>query len=592
MPQLKPLPKFILIAAVIGGLFYGVNYLATKGFLGSSAEKMSSVPERIDLPGSAPGLGAERVALPSNSASPEPAANFTATVMTLPWNATMGLHYANGNVVTEPGSLMAKRGIKVKIERQDDYAQMISALAAFGKGVSKGGAAPDTGAAFVIIMGDGYPAFYAGAQQALSKLGLNAQAVAAFGYSRGEDKCMMPADVKTDPQKARGALIGAVLRDGDWNICVKWASDNAIPINPDEKTFDPSALNFVSVTSFTEADEKLIAGYCEDRPVVNNGKRTGEKRRVCQNGTATWTPGDVKIAKQKGGIVSIASTKEYVWQMPAIVIGVKEWMEKNPVWTEQFIAAALEGGETVRTNDAALLKAAGISAKVYKEETAEYWAKYYKGVTERDKLGLDIHLGGSAAIGLGDNAFLFGLNGNDNLYKRVYTVFGNIAKTYYPEVMPKVLPYESAVTTRYLESLLAKAGKTSQASQPSYSDAQTTGAFAKRAWSIEFEPGQANFTAQTTATLEDLLNQISVSGLPVQINGHTDNIGNSQGNLQLAKRRAEAVKQWIEANAPSTFPQDRIRTRAYGDAQPIASNASAEGRAKNRRVEIILLNTR
>ena len=43
MPQLNPLPKFILIAVVIGGLFYGVNYLATKGFLGSSAEKMSSV---------------------------------------------------------------------------------------------------------------------------------------------------------------------------------------------------------------------------------------------------------------------------------------------------------------------------------------------------------------------------------------------------------------------------------------------------------------------------------------------------------------------------------------------------------------------
>ena len=592
MPPLKPLPKFILIAAAVGGLFYGVNYLAAKGFLGSSAEKTSSVPERIDLPGSAPTLGAERVALPSNNVALEPPANFTATVMTLPWNATMGLHYANGNVATEPGSLMARRGIKLKIERQDDYAQMISALAAFGKGISKDGGAPNIGAAFVIIMGDGYPAFYASAQEALSTVGLNAQAVAAFGYSRGEDKCMLPSNVKTDPQKARGALIGAVLRDGDWNLCVKWASDNAIPINPDEKTYDPSAMNFIAVTSFAEADEKLIAGYCEDRPVVDKGKRTGEKRRVCQNGTATWTPGDVKVAKLKGGVVSIASTKEYAWQMPAIVIGVKEWMEKNPLWTEQFIAAALEGGEVVRTNDAALHQAAGTSAKVYKEETAEYWAKYYRGTTERDKQGLDIHLGGSAAIGLGDNAFLFGLNGNDNLFKRVYTVFGNIAKTYYPEVMPKVLPYEQAVTTRYLESLLAKAGKVTPASQPSFSDTQAAGTFAKRSWSIEFETGQATFTAQTTTTLEDLLNQISVSGLPVQINGHTDNIGNSQGNLQLAKRRAEAVKLWIETNAPSTFPQNRIRTRAYGDAQPIASNVTAEGRAKNRRVEIVLLNTR
>ena len=63
MPQLKPLPKFILIAAVVGGLFFAVNHLASKGFLGSGTEKSASVPERIDLPGSVPGRGAERIAL-------------------------------------------------------------------------------------------------------------------------------------------------------------------------------------------------------------------------------------------------------------------------------------------------------------------------------------------------------------------------------------------------------------------------------------------------------------------------------------------------------------------------------------------------
>ena len=58
---------------------------------------------------------------------------------------------------------------------------------------------------------------------------LSIDVVGALGYSRGEDKCMLPAEVATDPQKARGSLIGAVLRDGDWNICIKYASDNKIP---------------------------------------------------------------------------------------------------------------------------------------------------------------------------------------------------------------------------------------------------------------------------------------------------------------------------------------------------------------------------
>ena len=53
---------------------------------------------------------------------------------------------------------------------------------------------------------------------------------------------------------------------------------------------------------------------------------------------------------------------------------------------------------------------------------------------------LDIRLGGSTTNNLADNLYLLGLNGNDNLYKRVYTVYGGIAKSLYPQEMPVVLP--------------------------------------------------------------------------------------------------------------------------------------------------------
>jgi outer membrane protein OmpA-like peptidoglycan-associated protein len=516
--------------------------------------------------------------------------DYIAKVLTIPWNATMGLQYANGAPTTAAGSLMAKHGIKVAIERQDSYDQMIVEQVKFAAAVARGEAQPKEGAAFTIIMGDGYPAYIAGAQEAMKKLGQQLQVVGALGYSRGEDKCMLPAVVKADPQKARGSLIGAVLRDSDWNICVKWAADNDIPVNSDEKTFDPDAMNFVSVDSFTKADDNYIAGYCENRPVVSNGKVTDEKRKVCQNGTATWTPGDVKVTQKKGGLVSIASTKEYMWQMPAVIIGNKQWMEQNRAFVENFLAAAFEGGEAVRSNDAALTKGAEVSAAVYKEETPAYWKKYFKGVTEVDINGQLIELGGSSTNGLGDNAYLFGLNGNDNLYKRVYTVFGNITSKLYPSELPKLVKYEDVVNTTYLQSLLDKAQGQVEAAKPVFNQAaQMTGIFAKRSYSIEFETGKATFTPATVATLNDLLDQLSISGLIVQVNGHTDNVGGSTSNLDLSKKRAEAVKAWLVANAPSTFPADRLR--ACGDTQPIADNTTPNSRAKNRRVEVLLLTT-
>lgn len=585
--NIKPAGKAVMIAVVVGVGGLAANHFMKKGYFNEGTTVASVVPSGMDINvtgGASPATTSVNIAPASGQ--------YVAKVLTIPWNATLGLQYANGGPITTPDSLMAKHGVKLAVERQDNYDQMIAEQVKFAKELSDGNANPASGAAFVIIMGDGYPAYVAGAQEAMKKLGQSIEVVGALGYSRGEDKCMLPANVKSNPQLARGSLIGAVLRDGDWNICVKWAADNGIPVNPDEKTYDPDAMNFVSVDAFTKADDNLIAGYAEEREVVMNGKKTGEKRRVVQNGTATWTPGDVKVAQQKGGMVAVASTREYMWQMPSILIGNKQWMEKNPQFVENVLAAAFQGGELVRSNDDALTKASNVAAAVFKEETGPYWKKYFKGVIETDRTGLSVPLGGSTTNGLSDNAFLFGLNGNDNVYKRVYSVFGNITSKLYPTILPTVVPYESAVNTKYLQSLLGKASNVTAAVTPTFnSTSQVTGVMAKKAYSIEFKSGSTAFTPAATTTLEELLNQLSVSGMTIQINGHTDNVGNSASNLELSKKRADAVKAWLTANASSTFPADRVRTRGYGDSSPVADNSTADGKAKNRRVEVLMVET-
>jgi outer membrane protein OmpA-like peptidoglycan-associated protein len=282
-----------------------------------------------------------------------------------------------------------------------------------------------------------------------------------------------------------------------------------------------------------------------------------------------------------------------MWQMPAVVIGNRHWMAQNPQFVQNMLAAAFEGAEAIKGNDAELLKAAAVVAKVAKEQTPEWWMKYYKGVVEMDRKGLPVSLGGSTSSNLADNLYLFGVNGNDSLYKRVYNVFGNMARHYYPSEMPELVPYDSVVNTSYLKAIAAVPHAAMAAADvPSFNaTAPAVATFAKRAWEIEFETGKATFRPEAAAVLEELLNQLSVSGLAVQVNGHTDNVGTPSANLQLSRKRADAVREWLQANAASEFPAGRIRVRAYGDTQPVANNGTAEGRARNRRVEIALIRT-
>jgi len=592
---IKPIPRLILIVSAVAGSWYGINqYIEHKHATNLIA---SSVPARLDVPvAGSTGPSASPIMLAS---TPMRAAtgDYQARTLLLPWNAVAGLAFANGDATTAAGSLMARHGVHLALERQDDYAQMVAEQALFASEVAEGIARPTKGAAFVVIMGDALPGYAASAKAALSKMGQQIEVVGALGYSRGEDKCMLPVAVAADPQKARGSLIGAVLRDGDWNICIKYASDNKIPVNADPKTYDPDAMNFVAVGAFTEADEKLIAatkGACETRPVVRNGKATGNTQRVCQNGTATWTPGDVKVAREVGGLAAVASTREYMWQMPAAIIGNKQWMAQNASFVTNMLAAAFEASDAVKANDGNLLAASKVMATVMREQTPEWWAKYHRGVVEKDAKGMDIRLGGSTTNNLADNLYLFGLHGNDNLYKRVYAVYGGIAKDMYPEEMPLVLPYESVVNVSYIEALASNANDaaTARPSSPVFDPtAPATSTFAKRSWAIEFDTGKASFKPEAIPVLEQMLDQVAVSGLPVQISGHTDNVGDSTSNLALSKKRADAVSTWLQANASSSFPKDRVRTRAYGDQQPVAVNNTAEGRAKNRRVDIALIRT-
>ncbi|MEX1369340.1 MAG: OmpA family protein, partial [Nannocystaceae bacterium] len=75
-------------------------------------------------------------------------------------------------------------------------------------------------------------------------------------------------------------------------------------------------------------------------------------------------------------------------------------------------------------------------------------------------------------------------------------------------------------------------------------------------------------------------------GLRVEISGHTDSRGSRELNIDLSKRRAEAVERWLVERG---IADERMTTRGVGPDEPLDSNRSSKGRARNRRIEFKLL---
>jgi hypothetical protein len=370
------------------------------------------------------------------------------------WNAQMGLIQATGGKQASAGSAMCKRGVNLKLIREDSTDQMQALMATFAEGLKRGEANPAAGAHFVAIMGDGSAVFLKGLNDRLRKLGpeYTAAVVGSLGYSRGEDKFMGPAAWKKDPGKARGGLVAGVLRDGDWNIALKWLGDHKLPNNPDDTSYDPDALNWVNASDYIDAAQKYVSGFCTELKNV----RTGKKEKHCVDAVVTWTPGDVTVAEKKGGLVSIVSTKENRMQMPCVVIGHKKWAAAHGKLVEGMLAAAFEGADQIKKSPAALEKAADLSALVYGEKDGAYWRKFFQPVIQQDKQGQPVELGGSTVNGLAENVQLFGLGGKTNYFAATYNTFAEIVKSQYPQLLPSYDPVDQVVDLSYLKNLAQK----------------------------------------------------------------------------------------------------------------------------------------
>jgi outer membrane protein OmpA-like peptidoglycan-associated protein len=103
---------------------------------------------------------------------------------------------------------------------------------------------------------------------------------------------------------------------------------------------------------------------------------------------------------------------------------------------------------------------------------------------------------------------------------------------------------------------------------------------------MAFASGRAELPQESLPLLTKVNNVITeLNAKEVSVEGHTDSIGSEKLNLKLSQRRAEIVADYLRSNANGQYEVD---AKGFGFARPIASNKSKEGRAQNRRVDVVI----
>jgi outer membrane protein OmpA-like peptidoglycan-associated protein len=596
-PKLTTLAEGVIVAlgiVVICTIVYivspGLRVAVSKEMkaLNINTDELNNVTKGAELP------------LPSSEVSSEVDGAKLIRIAEYAWNGNSGMIVANGGPKTTSGSLMEAAGVNLEIVRQDMVGGLRDMQIKFVEEFSKGVAYPKSqkSAFAVSIMGDGVPFYITTTQKALDeKFGkgkYHVVNIGAIGLSYGEDKLIGPKIWQDNPQTLRGAVVSSVIGDGDWVVAVNYASANGVPVNPDPTTYDANALNFVPsqdddfINSVKELIKSQNTGFTVPLKEVKDGKLTGKTVNRKIDGATTWTPGDKMAFDALTGFTDVATTKDFVNQMATSIIVVKEWAIQHEKEVTNMLKQTYTACNQIKQYDRWARKAAECVAKTYNFENADYWYKMFKG-QKGTKGGLDYNIGGTKVFNYADAMQYFGISDGNNRYKAVY----NQVSMYLTDLNPcgfnetckdGVVQYEDAVNLYFLKSITDVDAGTTQ--KYDYANNKTK-VMADGQWNINFATASTTIlgSEKELETIYNLLIQAEQTKL--KIVGHTDNVGNSQSNLVLSKGRANSVVDYLVNRGIS---RNRIQlVDGKGDTSPIATNATADGKAKNRRVEITLL---
>ena len=523
--QLTPLGRFLVFVAGLSLLAYGLHKYGV-------LERLAGVvaPEkRPEGTVSKDDFGATGGAQPSAGAGPRGTMaggsrlNRPIKVAIVTWGGYAGGIVANGGFAPNRDSLFYKDlRIQVELLVIDDFEKSRDAFRAGG---DKGG---------VDIMWstvDAYALEYGG----LTRLG--PKAIMQYDWSRGGDAIAADASIKSV-----GDLKGKKLACAEATPSHYFALFVLTRGNLTKRDVD-----WVFTTSAVEAANVFKAGKVD--------------------ASVSWSPDVYIAARERQGGHILASTREATNLIADIFVARGDFLEQHPEDARRFVAGWLKGVELASQSP---------------DKTAALLARSFSGIGLEDAKGMlqDVKLPNYA-----ENRAFFdpkaSLVNYNTIYKTAQGIWRKIGKI--KEVHE---PYQT-VDIRFLEAA-AEFFPQAREAEPEFQFTAPPRAAAApiltKTVSVYFPTGSATLDENAKAVLDIQVVELAATfgNAYMRIAGNTDNVGGRESNVRLSKARAEAVAQYLVSRG---FDRNKFEVGGHGPDKPVASNATEEGRAKNRRTD-------
>ncbi|MBM3735109.1 MAG: hypothetical protein FJW39_04920 [Acidobacteria bacterium] len=441
------------------------------------------------------------------------------------WVGCVGGLVANGGLDTKPDSIYDKSGIKVSFKIIDDWTEGATALATNNVDV-------------MLTTADVWAKDYAQFQEK----GFNARAVYLVDWSRGADGVIGKQGINNIEDLAGKTVAFAPFTPSHFLL---WNGLKGSGLSTEQRrdVFSKAIHTKDGIEPATLfAQQKVDAAVAWDPDMSDAvGKRAGSKKIY-----------DTKIANKLIADILVVSDR---------------FASKNPQTLLKFLEGWMRGVEFIQQNPNRAHTLIG-SIKDF-NIPADLAKTMLEGVRLAD---------------YADNKSFFSASSGDSDYTNIMKMATDM---YREERMIKRTPdIDASADRRYLDSLSGKFSSTSTEPAIEYK-APVAGAkpFATQRRAIYFETGSSNMSVDSRAVVDEIGGFMrAYENTVVDIEGNTDSTGTRDINLELSKQRAEAVKSYLVKKYG--FPPARLRASGNGPDKPVETNATNEGREKNRRTDI------
>lgn len=510
--------------------------LSSEPAIGARTEALTPAPAgpaAISATGSA-----KSNAAPSDPAAPAPYLSIDSRPVRVglsQWPGHLALVVGAGGLTTQPGSVAAAEGLNLEIKFLEDAPSKNKALASGDVD-------------FIWTTVDEMPINLGTFVEA----DVPVRAFLQIDWSRGGDACVASSQIHS-VEDVLGRRSAMLMFSPDHTVFEFMIGNSRL--TPPQLAQVRAATQF-SLDDFTFG-RKLFA--------------KGEVDVAC-----LWEP-DVSLALgERKGAHRLFSTADATELVADVLLARKDLLDARPDVAEKLARVWFK---SVAVAEADRPKA----AHVITDSCSRF----------RDELGYERTLGAltwAKWTTLNDNIRFFGLDGSSPAFDRVYNQADSIWINYPQAEIEHRFPPATLRDDRMTRALWQEAGKPAATPPDVYDPALAFrgAALFTKPVSISFAPASSLLGPTSMAAInQEIIPQLEIArGMSIRVEGNTDSTGDPQVNQALSQRRAQAIVDYLVMRG---VPKNRVSAKGNGADKPVASNDTAEGRAQNRRTDVLFI---